>query len=232
MDEELIGEIIVRYSLDIKSLRVFDNEITPCSFKMKCEIIQDPDSDEVSSLDIKITLTKIKFFFEEIFSDGLIWCVDNDWANDVFFDDDGDCTLGNIPIITPQEPTDDHLAILLQAKMNAFAPEGMQFNFVELIPIDNDISFLFVGDAAEALPTMEEWIGDRAYFDSPWWCRGDCSTTDIIPDEDSDLDDKPDYSMDFITEHLMPQPEAKSGKIIRPEFRPKIIKGGLDEPEN
>jgi len=228
-DDDVAGELIVKYSLDVKTLRIMDNEISPCNFKLKCEIINASDAN-IPGIDIKFTLMKIRFFFEEIISNGIIWSVDNEWANDVFFNDDGVCTLGNIPVITPYDPTDDHLAILFQSKMNAFAATGMEFNFVELEPTDNDVSFLFVGDAEEVLPTVEEWLGERRYFDKSWWSRDDYSSLDIIPDDDADLNDKPDYSLDFLKEHLMPK-EIKNAKIIKPEFKPQIIKGGLDDDE-
>lgn len=228
-DEDLAGEIIVRYSLDVKTLRVIENEISNCHWKLKAEIIHDPDI-EPDEIEIKIALMKVRYFFEEIVANSVIWCNSNEWAAKAFLDDNGKPTIGNLPMLTPFEPTDDHLAIIFQSKMNAFAAPGMQFNFVELNPIDNDISFLFVGDAEEALPTIEEWVGDRSYFDKPWWARNDGSTIDVIPNEDANLEEKPGfaYSLDFLGEHLRPK-EITDAKIIKPAFKPQVIKGGKDE---
>lgn len=228
-DDDFAGEIIVRYSQEIKSLRVLENTLSPCHWKLKAEIIHEPDV-EPDEVEIKIALMKIRYFFEEIVANGVIWCNSNEWAAAAFLDENGKPTIGNLPIITPYEPTDDHMAIIFQSKMNAFAAPGMSFNFVELIPVDNDISFLFVGDAEDALPTIEEWVGERSYFDKPWWARDDASTIDVIPNEDADLEEKPGFavSLDFIGEHLRPK-EITNAKIIKPEFNPKIIKGGKDE---
>jgi len=232
MDDDIddyAGEIIVRYSLDIKTIRVIDNVVSAGNWKLKADIIQDPEITPEEN-DIKISLLKVRYFFEEIISNGIIWCNSNEWASNAFLDDNGICTVGNIPILTPHDPTDDHLAVIFQSKMNAFAPAGMQFNCVELVPNDYDVSFLFVGDAEEVLPTIDEWVGPRSFFDKPWWARNDGSTIDITPNEDADLTVKPDYafSLDFLGEHLKPK-EIKDGKIIKPTFNPTIIKGGKED---
>lgn len=228
-DDNVSGEIIVRYSLNVKTLRVIENEISYGNWQLKSEIIHDPEI-EPDEFEIKIALMKVRYFFEEMVSNAVIWCNENEWASTAFLDEDGKATLGNFPIITPFEPTDDHLAIIFQSKMNAFAAPGMQFNFVELNPIDNDISFLFIGNAEESLPSIEDWVGERSYFDKPWWARDDASTIDVVPDEDADLNEKPSFafSLDFIGEHLRPK-DITNAKIIKPEFKPQIIKGGKED---
>lgn len=227
-DIDDIPAILVKFSLNFTSIRVFDNTIYPCEMSLKSDVLYLEDDDAVDDYALKLALMKVHFFFDEIVSRGIMWGADNEWAANTFITDDGKNVANNIPIITPFEPSDEHLAAVFQSKMNALAGGHLAFETVELSSKDaGGLSFMFVGDSGLILPTMEEWIGKHSYFDEPWWMRNDASTMDVIPDDDADLTIKPAfaYSLDFLGESLKPT-EITNAKIIRPDFKPTVIKGG------
>jgi hypothetical protein len=104
----------------------------------------------------------------------------------------------------------------------------MAFGPVE-VKSDNQLGlqFTFVGDSSAVLPNNLEWVGPRSFFDKPWWDRDDGSTLDVLPAEDADLTVKPvwAFSLDFLS-FPKKMNATTNGKIVRPEFRPKVIDGG------
>src|SRR5574343_1217480 len=133
----------------------------------------------------------------------------------MFFNERGTNRSDNMIMLTPDDPTDEHLAAIFQSKLNALSGGNMMFGLVEIVS-DNTVglSFTFVCDGETCLPTVEEWIGERYYFEKPWWSRNDASTLDIPPMPDADLTNIPQwaYSLDFLHENT-----TKETVIIRPE---------------
>jgi hypothetical protein len=120
--------------------------------------------------------------------------------------------------------------------MNAFGNDKVAFGLIEITSDTREmLTCTFTGLGEEELPDMEEWIGDRSYFDKPWWCRDDGSTLDVIPAPDADLTNPPKlcFDMSFISDRY-----KRSGDdtaiIVRPQFKPEVISGGKNdnEPKN
>jgi hypothetical protein len=146
----------------------------------------------------------------------------------MLIDEDGKNNTGNLLLLSPDQPSDENLAILLQAKMNALAAGRLLFGAVEIK--SNNLSglrFTFIGSAKEALPDMGTWMGTNNYFEQPWWERDDSSTLDVVPPPDANLEEKPTwaYSLDFIEKAIKPKQDRDS-VIVRPDFNPTIIDGG------
>lgn len=218
--------LYVNYALEVKFIRVIDNVLLPTRLEVRAEVDVDPDaSDDL----INRAFTKIRFWFENIVAKCLVFSADNEAAIDMFINDQGTNRSGNMIMLTPSEPTDEHLAAIFQAKLNALAADTMLFGLIEIVS-DNTVglSFTFVGDGEACLPTVPEWLGERYYFDKPWWSRDDASTLDVPPAPDADLSKTPPwaYSLDFLHENT-----AQETVVIRPEFRPTVIDGGKKEPE-
>lgn len=226
-DLDLDKDLYVNYALEVKFIRVIDNMLLPSWLEVRAEVDVDPEaSDDL----IHRAFTKIRYWFENIVSKCLVFSSDNEAAMNMFINDHGINRSGNMIMLTPGEPTDEHLAAIFQSKLNALAADTMLFGLIEIVS-DNTVglSFTFVGDGEACLPTVAEWIGDRYYFDKPWWSRDDASTLDSSPAADADLSKPPPwaYSLDFLHENA-----TQETVIIRPEFRPTVIDGGKKDPED
>lgn len=223
-DLDFEKDLYVNYSLDVKFIRLIDSVLVPSWLEIRAEVDVDDDASEDQ---INRAFTKIRYWFEQVVSKCLVFSADNSDAIEMFFNDRGINRSGNMIMLTPDEPTDEHLAAIFQAKLNALAARTMEFGLIEIIS-DNTagLSFTFVGDGETLLPTVPEWIGERYYFQKPWWSRDDASTLDIPPSEDTDISKAPPwaYSLDFLHNNAV-----QETVVIRPEFRPTIINGGKED---
>lgn len=232
-EEYTIPEFVVKLALEFKAIRVIDNRMVPTHWKLLAEVLyNEVEEDEALTYDteIKIAFAKIKFWLQHVLNGSLLISSDNEWAYGAFFDEDGRTTTGNNTVLLPSDPTDDLISEIIHSKMNAFGGDAIEFGIIELTSDDeNGLSFMFTGHGESNLPEMKDWVGERAYFDKPWWARDDASTFDIIPNDDADLEVKPAsaYSLDFIRKQFEKKSE-EGAVIIRPSFRPTVIEGGKE----
>ena len=88
----------------------------------------------------------------------------------------------------------------------------------------------------DILPNITEWMGERVYFNEPWWNRSDSSMIDMTADDTDDLSIKPELGINLIelvtdNSDLIESIDVektedetkKSAEILRPTFRPRII---------
>lgn len=233
-DEYDYPEFIVKLALEFKAIRVVDNRMIPTTWKINAEVLYDDDyhdDDPAYDIEIKTSIAKIRYWLDNVVNGSVMFDAGNEWAAEAFFDEEGRCSIGNGIMIMPAPITDDLIAEIIHSKMNAFGGEYIQFGIIELTSDDkNGLSYMFTGMGEFNLPDMESWVGERAFFDKPWWARDDASTFDSIPDEDADLDERPrsSYSLDFIRQSFQHQ-YGEDAIVIRPTFRPTIIPGGVDD---
>lgn len=219
-DDEDDDVLLISLTIETKIVRVIDNTIHPAKLTIRTDVnpVEDVPEGEISAI-----IAKIRFWFENLVSKSIAFSFDNDGALEMFIDAQGRNRTTNLIMIAPAAPTDDVLATLFQAKMSALAGGKILFGLVE-VKSDNlaGLSFIYVGSAERSLPTMEQWIGERSYFDQPWWNRDDASTLDVVPPDGADLTKKPAwaFSLDMMS------PKVETGIIIRPDFKPTIIPGG------
>lgn len=208
-----------------KSIRIIENALTSHVSTVKAEISPHPDATETQ---IKIVLEKVNYWFNTIVGCSVMFARDNEFALNLMFTEEGLGRTENIPMVLPAVPTDDVLARVLHAKMNALGGEHVAFGMIE-INSDHDFTIMFTGFGEEELPDMDEWIGEHTYYDVPWWSRDDGSTLDVIPEEDADLTMPPKIGVDmsFIEQRYKPQDEVAI--VIRPKFVPEVISGGKTE---
>lgn len=233
--EDDVNELYLHYKTKFKATRIIGNLIYPTNFKLEADIWIDMEnnSQEENDYNLNLTLMKVDFFFKNIIDNSILMSFSNSWATE-FLIKDGTPNTENILVNCPLEPSDDHLAMLFQSKMTSLGKDQIVFGGVS-ITSDNSrgLKFTFVGNGAGALPDMEDWVGERSYFEDPWWLRDDASTFDVTPSPDADLTDKPDFAfdLDFLGQALRPiQNEGVSNNIVRPKFRPVIIRNE-DESE-
>jgi hypothetical protein len=224
-DEDFGPEVFTHFVFSIKVVRVLEDLIIPSTLKFKMEFIPMDTADDT---EIDLSFTKMRYWLDNVINKSVIFAHDNSTAITMFIDQQGaDTRIGNILVLTPHEPTDQHIAALFQAKMQALAGGSMAFGPVE-VSSDNQLGlvFTFVGDSSAVLPGIADWVGERSFFDKPWWDRDDGSTLDVMPPDDADLSVPPSwaFNFDFLDK---PKKESKAeGQIVRPDFRPKVIDGG------
>jgi hypothetical protein len=229
-DETDDNTLIIDFEYDTKLIRIVNNSFVTSNIKIRAELIplmEQPDHDEFD-----ISLSKCKFWLDMVFSKCIVFYRDNTQAKEIMFDENGTNRCSNYIMLTPSEPSDDHIACLLQSKLSAIGATQFAFGSIRIMSDSaNGLIFRFIGDAADNLPSVREWIGERSYFEQPWWNRDDISTLDVIPSEDADLSEKPSWAsnFDFLTNAMRGTSLSPKDVIVRPDFKPKVIKGGKDD---
>lgn len=212
-----------------KSIRIVDNVVTSHVSTIKAELLM---SEETTDVDVNVVFEKIHFWFDSILPHSIMFCRENTSALNMLFDENGLPRTENFPMVLPEEPTDDFLAVVLHSKMNALAGATMAFGMIEIQSDTREkLTCTYTGYGEMSLPTMYEWVGERAFHEKPWWARNDGSTLDVIPGEDADLTKAPNIGIDLsFIESKFRRDVADQAIIIRPQFKPEIISGGKDEP--
>jgi len=228
-DHEETVNVTIDFSHRISMIRYLGNSMAPVRLKMRAEVFP---SETAAEIDFDITFGKIKFWFETVVARSIVFCRTNSTAMEMLLTDMGKPKVVNHLMVTPFEPTDEHLAVLFQSKMGAFAKGLIEFGCVRVEAEEGGLVFTYVGDWRDDLPSMEKWFNVKPYyFDTPWWQRDDASTLDVIA-ENADLSSVPSwaYRLDFIDAAIRPKIEkAPDNVVIRGVFRPKIITGGEDD---
>lgn len=141
--------------------------------------------------------------------------------------------VANNVILCPDEPTDPMLLALIHSKLTAIADGHIE---ITKTTIESDIASGLMqsisGTTDDWLPDITAWMGEKYFFDKPWWCRSDSSTIDLFPMEGDDLSVKPDLGIDLY-EYVMENRVQKSSnqkssktndaEIITPKFSLKLI---------
>lgn len=212
--------IFITLNLETKIIRIVENTLIPSRLNIRADV---SPREDITDVQLTHSMQKIKFWYEHIVSKSLAFDIGNDAAIGMIFDETGKNRSTNMIMFTPGDPTDELLAALFQSKMSALSNGMINFGLCE-VKSDNHLglAFTFVGEGTKVLPPMKEWIGERSYFEKPWWERNDSSTLDVIPGMDADLTKPPAwaYSLDNIG-----QPPA-SPVVVRPSFNPTVIPGG------
>lgn len=228
--------VLIDYTQTVSLVRMVGNALTPARLVIKAEVLPSMNAGEI---DFDVSFAKIKFWFETVVSRTIVFCRANTLALNMFTDKDGKSQIVNHLMISPHEPTDEHLGALFQAKMTALSNNTMNFGAVR---VNSDSSsglvWSYVGDWEEDLPTMSDWFDTKPYyFDKPWWCRADISTLDMIPAGASDFSTPPPWAfgLEFIEQAIRPTaadkddgPESPENVVIRGAFRPRVIDGDAE----
>lgn len=230
-DQGMPNHLFISIKNKFKITRVVGSTVSPASVKSKIDIsLVDQEADDYTER-MDVALAKVNYFMKEVV-EGSIWISsDNEWAINAFIHGQGPRTANAVGVC-PDEPTDALLCEILLCKLKAISRGAFTIHSIEIEASDgNGLGFIFVGGSpGESFPEMKDWVGEFSYFTNPWWHRGDASIMDIVPEEGSDLNDPPAwaYSLGFIAEQMsVPDTEeAETTKVVRPEFRPKVIEGG------
>lgn len=199
-------------------IRVLNKKLVSSHIDIQLELDFD---DQANKLDQISALERMKRWLDEILNGCLA------------FNTKGELPTGTIEVLDnnlmfcPDEPYDFLLLVLIYSKLNAIGQGAVSVVHCELTSDMGDgFGNWFEGNAAEVLPTLSEWAGERTYFDKPWWDRPDGSMIDMWAGPDDDISKKPDILIDLsagpsIVSDL--ELESEPAEIIKPNFKPTII---------
>lgn len=225
--------VVIDYVQNINVIRFLGGAMTPTKLTIRAEVIP---STSVEEIDFDVTFAKIKFWLETVVARSMIFCKGNEIAYNMLIDNETGPRMSNHMIMTPYEPTDEHLAVLLQSKMSALSGGSILFGHIEVkADTSGGLIFTYLGDWENDLPEMKDWFAQTPYwFDKPWWTRNDASTVDLVIGEfDPEKTPSWAFKLDFIENAMRPRKAApeKTEEEVVVKFRPKIIDGGKDAPE-
>jgi len=134
--------------------------------------------------------------------------------------------LDNNIIQIPGEPDDFTLAMIFLTKMQSILGKSVEVNSLEFVSDAGAGVAFTLQNASVDLPSAEEWMGKKRFYDQPWWLRSDGSTCDVPAEDDQDLTQKPDILIDLaalVPSHA-PVINKQPAEIITPKFSLKVIK--------
>lgn len=205
--------MLITYSFDISLCRIVEGVLFPSRLNLKAGI------DVLNEDKVNAALQRINYWIDNYLNGSLVVNVEE---IELVLDREDSPQYGNVLVFTPDIPSDDHLSFLLQNKINALANGAFE---VDEIEISSDTAkgwtINYIGDSAQFLPDMDEWIGGPSWFDRPWWHRNDSSTIDTIAPEGSDLSQKPFWADDMNqTRHAVAPTE---GIVLKGNFTPRVV---------
>ena len=231
-DDELIDEddtLFVSFKTSLRAIRVIDRELQAVKMNLRMDFADQETDDSQAVFRSQVAMAKIRYWLDNCVEDCVMFNRDNDWAMGALLTvDEVSDGITNKVMILPDDPGEDILLQIFQSKLQSLVGASMRIGVMELdIEDGNGFHFTYVGDGELDLPSNEEWVGELAYFNKPWWARNDASMMDVMATEESDLQTLPtfSYSLDFIADALRPE-DAPSAHVVRLDFRPRVIQGG------
>lgn len=218
--------LLVGMETETKLTRIVDTVVYPSSLVITTDVIP---MENATDDDLRLIMGKVSVFFDSIVERCIAFDASNGMAIDMLIDEEGKNRTSNLLMLTPGDPTDEILAAVFTAKMRALGKGIIWFDNVKVIS-DNalGLNFSFLGDPDVMLPSNQDWIGEKSFFDRPWWHRDDGSTIDVVPPPDADLSEKPAWA--FPLEAPPPAPQIpQNAPIGSRDFVPFVIDGGKKE---
>lgn len=159
----------------VNLMRFIENQIVPSFVELELQIeFDEPSADEVTE-----AITSIDLFIKSIVSSGIMFKFNNDIAHNYFFPNGEEIELGNIPISTPDEPTDEIVIKVLYRKLNAIIPDTASIELIRMHNFD-DVETIMVYDGEfEEFPSAKAMAGPFSYYEEAWWDRKDFDTFDF-----------------------------------------------------
>jgi len=212
-----IGNI---FRAEFNIIRLMDNRLISSTIEFSAELVV---SDSAEANDQIKALGSMRRWIDGVVSGSVAFCPSSDDPPPSLQ------TLQNNFMFTPDEPYDHLLMVLICAKLNAIGAGIVQVNHCQLISdLGDGFGNWFEGNTDDALPTLGEWLGDRTYFDKPWWNRPDGSMIDIWAGPEDDIKKKPDILLNLWPEDLedyqITDHQTEPAEIIKHNFKPTIIK--------
>lgn len=228
-NDDETANVMLDFVQDVVMIRVFGKNIMPVSIRIKAELLPIADDDEIP---MDVIVAKLKFWFDAVVSRCICVAQSNTEGRALFTDDAGHIKVANNLMMTPYEPTDEHLAMIFQAKITALSNYQLMVGYVRInATAESGLVTTYLGNWMDDLPSMDKWFNNTPYFfDVPWWARNDISLIDMIPDGTADFTLRPRWAitLDFIDNAMAPHHAegdmlGMPDTIIHKSFRPTIV---------
>jgi hypothetical protein len=217
MSRKLEGNVGTTLNSSHRFLRLINRNlvITECHFDLNLDVIPGAPKNKQAEL-----ITRMKFWLDHCLENCIILPMDSEHG--VEFVE----SVDNPVMFAPTDPNDFMVQVMVHAKLTAIGAGLVNIAGSHMVSdASNGFGIWFEGDPNELLPAQKEWMGERCYFELPWWHRGDAGMIDIPCGAEDDIKAKPDIIVDWY--EIMRSPEqqdtSQSAEIIRPQFKPKIV---------
>ena len=219
--------IFVSFALRVKLIRLLGQQLIPTDFSLSMSLARGEDVEDSA---VELGIEKIRYWFENIASKTIAISYANPTALSMLLDEDGVPRLNNPFILCPDEPRDELMGALFQSKATALANGAFLVIALDIQSDNlNGLAFTLSGDHSVFLPsTVEEWLGEKSFFETAWWTRDDSTTFDVYVKEAADRTKHPSwsYSLDFL-DKSGGRATQKSVEAKVHTFKPIVIDGGL-----
>lgn len=204
------------YRTEISITRLIDNKIVPAKLELMFDLEFDDSKDAQKQT---LAIAKIRRWFDSCLRDCLALPI-NDSLNIELFS-----SIGNTLMFCPDEPHDFLLLLLIHAKINAIGNGVVEVSHSELMSDTSDgFGSWFEGQPTDLLPSIDEWLGKRTFFNAAWWNRSDGGMIDVFASDDDDITIKPNILIDLDSDLDDIIFKLEPAEIITPNFKPTIIK--------
>ena len=217
-------------SVDFKINRLVDKRLVCSHYDLIMELDLDPD---YSPTEQTKRLTYIKHWVENILNGSIAFNVHTQLHTDILGQ------LENNIMFCPDEPNDHLIMMLVMAKINAIGSDVITVVHASISSDTNQgFSYSLGGDPLEFLVESKDWMGERRYFDQPWWNRPDGGMMDLPCGDDEDPENKPDILVELdpkvvkVEKNIIQSDsdsEKQSAEIIKLNFKPRLV---VDNDEN
>lgn len=232
MDEISDTDLFINFTFEVSLIRVIANYLVASEFSISSSVER---VEGTTDADFDYALTKWRYWFENAVNKCVAFDTNNDNALSILLDEDSAKRVGNVLMLTPDDPSDEVLGALFQSKMNALGGGKVICVAMEIQSSNmQGLSFTLVGDHAPYLPaTTEAWLGGPSFYTTPWWTRDDGSCIDVLVTEDVDTSVRPPWapSLDFLDRTRTQRDRTPVALPGRQSFSPTIISGGKDDDD-
>lgn len=166
------------YEHKFMGIRYSDEKLIPCEWTLTVnmagpEVLDRTDIEEQTKSS-SVMYQKLIFWMESALDECLVSCIGEVADVGGFY---------NVKVMLPGVvPSDDVFMQTIHSKLSAIAGEDMTIAHMTLFSSDTKTTYNYHHSGEYDLPPQEEFLGDYAYHDKPWWERADVDTFDIPKD--------------------------------------------------
>ena len=217
MPRRIEGNVGTTLNSSHRFLRLINRNlvITECHFDLNLDVVPGLPKNKQAEL-----ISRMKFWLDHCLENCVVLPMDSEAGVQLV---EG---IDNPVMFAPADPNDFLMQVMVHAKLSAIGAGMVNIAGSHMVSdASNGFGIWFEGDPDELLPLQKDWMGERVYFELPWWHRGDAGMIDVPAGAEDDITAKPDIIIDWYELMRSPDsdPEAPSAEIIRPQFKPRIV---------
>ena len=171
--------LVVEKITPIKLILVDEKTLLVKNFNISFTMATYPDEEEdliSAQINQNVSFSKAVFFLEQIINESIVFEKERaDEINKYLVD------FENNMIVIP-DLSEATLITVLHSKLNSISSKNTRVDKIKLIEVIDNITYEYYDDNEDddngLLPEIDEWMGEFAFYDQPWWRRNDQLTWD------------------------------------------------------